>query len=63
MSEATKRKLHVGFGIDEDTADKLEAAGILLPKDIKNASDKTLKEAGLSDSKITALRVKLPKAK
>ena len=63
MSEATKEKLKIGWGIDDLTADKLEMAGFLLPKDIKAASDSDLEKAGLTKEKVKSLRVKLPKAK
>ena len=63
MSEATKSKLKIGWGIDDVTADNLEAVGILTPKDIKAASDSALEKAGLSKDKVKAIRAKLPKNK
>lgn len=61
MSDATKVKLMKLTGIDQETADKLEAAGMTLPIHIKDATDTKLRGAGLSTAKVEKLRAKLPK--
>lgn len=42
MSEATRKRLLVGWNIDEETAEELEKEGITLPHQIKVLSEKEL---------------------
>ena len=59
MSDATKAKLKT-LGLDPVVVDKLDAAGLCLPLQLKQAEDAALESAGLLLSEVFAVRERFP---
>jgi len=59
MSDATKSKMKK-MGLDPAVVDKLDAAGLCLPLQIKQAEDAALESAGLLLSEVYAVRERFP---
>jgi hypothetical protein len=53
----------IKLGIDPDVAHKLVEGGIDTPRKIKEATNKALEDAGLTETKVTNLRKRYPKEK
>lgn len=62
MPNTLESKL-VKLGVEPDVAEKLVKAGLETPKKIKEATDKAMKDAGVTDAKIIDLRKRYSKEK